>query len=297
MDEKLYLVDTHDLSDFTSLKSDNAVSALESGKAVFMPSYFFQSPVIDEMLSDTILDGRHKNISFDIKTGRLGGFQKKHRNNQLSAQLRSFMQEYAQFSKKIIDIIFPQYSEQVRWGRTSYRPAEIKGRRLSKRKDDTRLHVDSFAATPVNSYRILRIFCNINPYGVPRVWDIGESFEQVIERFADGLPTYNFKLAQILQMLKITKSLRSAYDHYQLHLHDAMKRDDHYQSTVKKHRIEFPASSTWVVFTDHVSHAAHSGQFLLEQTFYLPVSAMVKPELAPLHYWTQEKNIQADLVT
>ena len=35
--------------------------------------------------------------------------------------------------------------------------------------------------------------------------------------------------------------------------------------------------------TDKVSHAALSGQFLLEQTFYLPVQAMKDPNLSPLH--------------
>lgn len=54
---------------------------------------------------------------------------------------------------------------------------------------------------------------------------------------------------------------------------------------ITKQRIDFPAHSTWLVFTDHVSHAALSGQFLLEQTFYLPVDAMVAPEKSPLKQW------------
>ena len=37
-----------------------------------------------------------------------------------------------------------------------------------------------------------------------------------------------------------------------------------------------------MVFTDQVSHAALAGHFALEQTFYLPVSAMVTPDTAPL---------------
>jgi hypothetical protein len=70
-----------------------------------------------------------------------------------------------------------------------------------------------------------------------------------------------------------------------LHLHDKMKRDDRYQSKVNKTRIDFPSQSTWIVFTDHVSHAALSGQYLLEQTFYLPVSKMANPEVSPLYEW------------
>jgi len=41
-------------------------------------------------------------------------------------------------------------------------------------------------------------------------------------------------------------------------------------------------SFTWIVFTDRVMHAALAGQFLLEQTFYLPVAAMRDASRAPL---------------
>ena len=46
--------------------------------------------------------------------------------------------------------------------------------------------------------------------------------------------------------------------------------------------IDFPAGSTWIAFTDGVSHAAMAGQYQLEQTFLLPVEAMQKPERSPL---------------
>ena len=50
----------------------------------------------------------------------------------------------------------------------------------------------------------------------------------------------------------------------------------------RRGRFDFPALSTWVVFTDRVMHAALAGQFLLEQTFYLPVAAMQDEQYAPL---------------
>ena len=97
-------------------------------------------------------------------------------------------------------------------------------------------------------------------------------------------------------MLKSTKTLRSAYDHYQLKLHDAMKLDDAYQQSVSKQPVDFPAQSTWIVFTDQVSHAALSGRFLLEQTFYLPVEAMANPELSPARQWEKVMNGVSRLV-
>jgi hypothetical protein len=118
-------------------------------------------------------------------------------------------------------------------------------------------------------------------YGEPRVWHVGEPFFDVLTKFSADIPAYNAIKAKLLKLIKATKTLRSPYDHYMLHLHDRMKLDDHYQQTLPKHRIDFPAQSSWVVFTDHVSHAALSGQFLLEQTFYLPVNGMLNAELSP----------------
>ncbi len=35
--------------------------------------------------------------------------------------------------------------------------------------------------------------------------------------------------------------------------------------------MPFPPGSVWVCFSDQTSHAVMSGQFMLEQTFFLPV--------------------------
>jgi hypothetical protein len=116
---------------------------------------------------------------------------------------------------------------------------------------------------------------------------LGEPFLKVAKHFSSHLPPYKPWLAKLYHRIHITKSLRSEYDHYQLHLHDAMKLDDRYQATVDKTVFAFPAKSTWLVFTDAVSHAALKGQFLLEQTFYVPVEAMEEPALSPLSTWEQ----------
>ena len=57
-------------------------------------------------------------------------------------------------------------SPRITRARASFRPAEIAGRQTSWRKDDTRLHIDSFPASPVQGRRILRVFSNVNPLGV-----------------------------------------------------------------------------------------------------------------------------------
>lgn len=259
--------------------NQSATPELESGKVVYFPQYALTLETKEHtLLSPTILDGNRKNISYDYQTSKLAGATK---DMAATPLLQQFMQRYALFAKQLIDVTLPQYSQAVRWGRTSYRPAEIKGRAISKRKDDTRLHVDSFPSTPVNGLRILRVFCNINPQQ-PRVWHLGEPFPQVLQTFASQLPRYSKTKARFLKTIQATKTLRSAYDHYMLHLHDTMKLDDQYQANVPKYRMDFPAQTSWIVFTDQVSHAALSGQFLLEQTFYLPVDAMADPDRSPL---------------
>lgn len=194
------------------------------------------------------------------------------------------MNDYALYARSLIETLFPGYQTTLRWGRTSYRPVEIIGRHRSKRQDDTRVHVDAFPATPVQGWRILRVFCNVNPDHKPRVWNIGEPFANLLPQFAAQLPIYHPFKAWLLQRCKLTKSLRSAYDHYMLHLHDHMKLNDDYQKKLDKIPMDFAAQSTWVVFTDVVSHAALSGQYLLEQTFYLPVSAMNSPQTSPYQH-------------
>lgn len=272
-----------------------AITSLETGKVIHFPDYTFQlQPEEQVLLSPAILDKKRKNISYDYAKKRLAGLlATDNSEDQLPAIAASFMHRYAEFAKQLIEQTLPQYTKALRWGRTSYRPAEIKGRVRSKRQDDTRVHVDAFPASPVNGLRILRVFCNINPNQGPRVWNTGESFEQVLCRFSPNIPTYSRMRAHLLHLIKATKTLRSPYDHFMLNLHDSMKLDDHYQQTVHKQRIDFQPHSTWIVYTDHVSHAALSGQYLLEQTFYLPVDNMENPELSPLrqinHLLNQKK--------
>ncbi|MCE0724114.1 MULTISPECIES: Kdo hydroxylase family protein [Legionella] len=271
------------------IDQQRSVNLLEEGKVLFFPEYFF-ADVDPLLLSENVLDGSRKNVSYDIRNQKLSAFKKD--MNNLGSKLRPMMHGYAEFAHQLIQTVLPSYVPHLQWGRTSFRPAQINGRISSKRKDDTRLHVDSFSASPVHGLRILRVFCNINPHNEPRVWNLGEPFTDVLNRFAPKIAPYSKMKAKMLKWVKATKTLRSPYDHYMLHLHDMMKLDDVYQAKVEKMQMDFPAKSTWIVFTDHVSHAALSGQHLLEQTFYLPVDKMVAPDYSPLNQW---KKIRPEL--
>lgn len=282
MNQRLYTLDLSHLNTISPPILANAISALESGQVIYLPNYAFTLEKADhELLTETILDTHHKNVSYDYSKQQLGRISQSASLEQ-SQKITAFMHRFAEYARELVSAIIPRYDDALLWGKTSFRPAEVKNRNLSKRKDDTRLHVDAFASTPVYGRRILRVFCNINPQGAPRVWELGEPFPKVLETFSSKVSTYNALRARILVWLKASKTIRSHYDHFMIKLHDAMKRDDQYQKTVTKQRIDFPAQSSWIVFTDHVSHAALGGQYLLEQTFYLPVTAMERPELSPL---------------
>ncbi len=257
-----------------------ALAHLEQGGILFFPHLTFHlNPEEHVFLSDIYGNGKSKNISYNCHDNSLRGVNTDAGN---PARLKTVMQRFNQCATKLINQTFPAYAAHLQVARTSYRPAEVYGRKSpSLKKDDTRLHVDAFPASPVQGRRILRVFTNINPYHQDRIWQVGEKFDVVVKRFLEKI-SRPFLPATLLKILKVTKNFRTHYDHVMLQLHDRMKQDEDYQKTVKKKEIKFPANTTWIVNTDVVSHAALAGQFLLEQTFYLPVDAMVSPQLSPL---------------
>jgi hypothetical protein len=229
-----------------------------------------------------------KNVSFDPATGRLGGTAvKKAQSVQTGevdplASLSAMLRRFSAAAGSLVEALFPAYTGRLQTARASFRPAEIAGRKTTWRHDDTRLHIDSFPATPVQGRRILRVFTNVNPEGRSRSWRIGEPFEDVAQRFGGQLRMPLPFSGALLGFVGITRGRRSAYDALMLQLHDRMKADVAYQKNTPQTSIDFPAGSTWIVFTDRVSHAAMAGQYQLEQTFLLPVDAMLQPERSPL---------------
>lgn len=259
----------------------DAIEHLEAGKLLFFPMRPFTIERHEtHLLSPNYLASKAKNIGFDLNTQRLWGATG---SADALQQLTQLLHRFAHFSHDLMHQLFPHYKGHLQQGRTSFRPAAVSNRKTSYRKDDRLLHVDAFPATPNQGLRILRVFSNINPHGEPRVWHIGESFEKVAQHFIPKIKKPWPGKHALLHRLKLTKTKRSLYDHYMLKLHDTMKGDAAYQQNAVFTRLSLPAGSTWVVATDQVSHAALSGQYLLEQTFYLPVEAMKHPELAPLN--------------
>jgi hypothetical protein len=266
---------------FGQQEQNDLLDQLENGQVLLFDGLRFALTSAEEgLLSPTVSDGRSKNVAIDPLSGKVSGTALEGADLE---RLRQMVVRFSLQARAFLEHLLPRYAGRLETRLASYRPVGVAGRETSSRKDDARLHVDAFASRPNQGRRILRVFCNINPEGQPRTWLLGEPFEPYARHFAPGVRLQLPFEASALHALGITKSQRTAYDHLMLGLHDHGKLDDDYQRDAWRARFDFPAGSTWVCFTDQVLHAALGGQYLLEQTFLLPVSAMLHEGRSPLH--------------
>lgn len=257
-----------------------ALAALESGGVLFFPRLSFALESAEQRILDSgSADGKAKNISFDPALRACQGTSLEGAELE---RLRAMMERFALYAARFVAALLPPYAASLERARTSFRPVEIAGRAYSPLKDDRRLHVDAFPSRPTRGRRILRFFSNVAAGGEPRVWRVGEPFEDFARQFIPRVGAPIAGSAWLLERLGITKGRRSAYDHLMLGMHDQVKRDDVYQATAARAEIAFPQGASWLVFTDQVLHAAVAGRSALEQTFHLDIAAMAEPARAPL---------------
>ena len=263
---------------FSDELQKRAISSLESGQVLFLPHLSFDlSETEKRFLSPEWSDGKSKNISFDgrMLKGAQGG-------GQDLEQLQNMVARFADQASRLVSSLFPEYVRDLERARTSFRPFEVEQRVSSYKKDDKRLHVDAFPSRPTHGQRILRVFANINPYGRPRLWRVGEPFEDLAKRFLPRIKQPLPGSAWLMHRLGVTKGRRTEYDHIMLNLHDKMKADLDYQKNGPQQELALPAGCAWIVFSDQALHAAMSGQYMLEQTFHVPLAALHNVQTAPL---------------
>lgn len=263
---------------------DDLVRAVEAGKVLYFPALpadglgFAVNADEAPLLRPDVLKPDTRNISLRAD-GSLAGAQGT--DDELRA-LTTMITRFRTQACALIDAIAPSYKPALRLAPTSYRPMQVESRAQSWRADDKRLHVDAFPSRPNRGERILRVFTNINPAGQPRVWRIGESFEAIAQRFVPRAKPYVAWQARALRALRVTKSLRSEYDHLMLQIHDGMKADTDYQASAPQMTMPFTPGSMWVCYSDQAAHAVMSGQFMLEQTLHLDAARQNDPGASPL---------------
>jgi len=263
---------------FPAERTEALALALEGGSVLVLPRLAFAlEPGEARFLDPKWSNGRAKNISIDRGTvkGARG-------SSQDLAQLAQMIGRFAASASELIAALLPRYAPHLKRARTSFRPQTASGRDASWRKDDTRLHIDAFPSRPNQGERILRVFCNVNARGEDRVWRVGEPFETMALRFLPQVRKMRGVEPSLLAALRVTKGRRSEYDHLMLGLHDRAKADIDYQRNSPQQEVRFAPGTTWICYSDQVMHAAMAGQFMLEQTIHLPLSALYRPELSPL---------------
>jgi hypothetical protein len=269
-----------DLADWNAARSHpDWIADLEAGKVLYFPHLAFGLEAREHrLLSPEVLAPKVRNISLDAE-GRLKGVAG---DADLQRDAAAMIGRFRAQALRFIDALLPRYTDALRVAPTSYRPMQVETRVQSWRADDKRLHIDAFPSRPNYGERILRVFTNVNPDGLPRAWRVGEPFEDVARRFLPRVKAYAPWQARVLKALHVTKSLRSEYDHLMLQLHDAMKSDADYQRNAPQEAMAFPAGSVWVCFSDQTPHAVMAGQYMLEQTLHLAASRQYNPESSPL---------------
>ena len=274
-----------DLADWRQARSQPEwTAALEAGKLLYFPHLAFAlQPAEQSLLREDTLAPGTRNVSLGADGVLKGAAGSEAEQRALAAMVGRFRQQALQ----LVNDLFPEYRGLLRVAPTSFRPKQVETRAQSVRADDQRMHVDAFPSRPSYGERLLRVFTNLNPAGAPRVWRVGEDFETVARRFLPRAKPYRLWQARLLNAVHATKSLRSEYDHLMLQLHDLMKFDEHYQKHGTQLTMPFPPGSVWVCFSDQATHAVMSGQFMMEQTLYLPPGKEVNPASSPLAILTR----------
>lgn len=270
---------------------------LEAGDIIFFPT----TPI---KIADTDLEfllgheqvggAYHKNIAYRPLEDRITGFSTQ--ESATSERLRGIMRSYSQAVIEFLRHFLAPYQSRWQVDYASYRPEEEQGRDLALRKRNDLLHTDAFPTRPTNGDRILRFFNNINPQKT-RNWITTETFDVLLEQMRAGklngsgatvpvprsmeMPVLKRALSRA-RLGAIAPSLkRSPYDEFMMRFHNYLKENSEFQSNCPKQYWEFPPGSSWMVYTDMVSHAVLSGQFALEQTLIVSHQAMIAPDKSP----------------
>ena len=231
----------------------------------------------------------HKNIAYKPAADVLSGLDGA--GGAAEERLRSIMRGYSETVVRFVEGFLEPYAGRMRRDYASFRPQEEQNRDLPLRKRNDLLHTDAFPTRPTGGARILRFFNNIHPERT-RDWVVGEPFRELAPRFAPAAiaPKPEGALGRAAKGLARGARLgaalpalkRTPYDNFMMRFHNFLKENEDWQREARKEAFEFPAGSSWMVFTDTVPHAVLAGQYALEQTFLVERAAQVAPEHAPL---------------
>ena len=256
-------------------------ATLEAGELLYLPNCGFALTERERQITtdpDVMFRGNEERsrrngrptLTFNPATDRLQiNLIRSPEKREVEAMLR----RYAVWSRDLLQVLVPDFAAACEQNRIIYRPVS--------RKQTQGLHVDSSWFHPTQGRSKLRIFCNIDPKGRDRVWQVGEPFENLVRRFLPqvrGKRSWLEKAADRLAGLAgIVEGRHTDYDYLLADLRDVAKHDKAYQKSAPRRILEFPVGSAWVGMTDVVLHGAISGQHALDQVFFVPPEAFNDP--------------------
>jgi hypothetical protein len=295
-------MDQYSLRGFDAASPQEIEDAMERAEVVFWRRCPVELPNEDDlefMRTGLPRELQVKNISYHPESDSIPRFEAEPAvRDRIERILRTHGQRVEAFLRRATPDFVPGWT----LGTTSFRSIEEQGRKLKPRSRNELVHIDAGAYGATNGARILRFFVNIHPTR-DRVWGTKGGFSALLERHRElvdaakggrdrvvlekgpfdrlysGMVTALSKVYPLFQVID-----SSPYDRSMRRIHNYMKENPSFRDSREGYQeIHFPPLSSWMVFTDGISHSVLSGQHALVTTVLVPLTNARDPALAPFN--------------
>ena len=295
-------MDQYHLRSFDTASPQDIEEAMERAEVVFWQRCPVELPNEDDlefMRTGLPRELQVKNISYHPESNSIPRFEADPVvRDRIERILRTHGQRVEAFLRRATPDFVPNWT----LGTTSFRSIEEQGRKLKPRSSNELVHIDAGAYGATNGARILRFFVNIHPTR-DRVWGTKGGFGALLERHRElvdaakggrdrvALQKGPFDrlysgmvgaLSKVYPLFQVIDS--SPYDRSMRRIHNYMKENPAFRDSREGYQeIHFPPLSSWMVFTDGISHSVLSGQHALVTTVLIPLANARNPALAPFN--------------
>jgi hypothetical protein len=295
-------MDRYALRDFSQASPNEVEDAMERAEVVFYDRCPVELPSeadLDFMRSGLPRELQVKNISYHPESDSIPRFEAA---PDVKDRIERILRTHGQRVEAFLRRTCPDYVPGWTLGTTSFRSIEEQGRKLKPRSSNELVHVDAGAYGATNGARILRFFVNIHPTR-DRVWGTKGSFQDIMSRHPElwaaargGKPRvtidkgpldklYSGLIGAVGKLYPLMRVIDSSpYDRSMRRIHNFMKENPSFRDSREHYReIHFPPLSSWMVFTDGISHSVLTGQHALVTTVLVPLENCRTPEITPYH--------------
>ena len=295
-------MDQYSLRSFDIATPQDVEDAMERAEVVFWQHCPVELPSEDDlefMRAGLPRELQVKNISYHPESNSIPRFEA---DPAVRDRIERILRGHGQRVEAFLRRVTPDYVPGWTLGTTSFRSIEEQGRKLKPRSSNELVHIDAGAYGATNGARILRFFVNIHPTR-DRVWGTKGGFGSLLarhrelvaaakggrdrvvldkgplDRLYSGMVTALSKVYPLFQVID-----SSPYDRSMRRIHNYMKENPAFRDSPEGYQeIHFPPLSSWMVFTDGISHSVLSGQHALVTTVLIPLANARNPALAPFN--------------